>query len=178
MALIKNNILQLVAKLMTPYKKSLDSANEILKQTTGKVYYELDPDGWVDTEVYNNFMKAYETASVKGDRALIDIGLQVYPTIKAAGGIPPTINNVLELLAFEGDGFLAHHKGNDVVPRKYLKIEPNNVVVEALSPGYDCIFIEGVFLGILQMYDIKTGNVTQTKCVKHGDHVCEYHITW
>ena len=106
MALIKNNILMLVAKLMTPYKRALDEANTILKSRTGKVYYELDPDGWVDADIYDAFMDAYAKASVKGDQALIDIGLQIYPTIKKAGGIPSSITNELELLAFEGDGFL------------------------------------------------------------------------
>jgi hypothetical protein len=104
--------------------------------------------------------------------------LQIYPTIKKAGGIPLSISNELELLAFEGTGFLAHHKGDDVKPRKYLKVEPHNVVVEAQSPGYNCTFIEGVFLGILEMYDITTGSVVQKKCVKNGDSVCEYHIHW
>jgi hypothetical protein len=178
MALIKNNILMLVAKLMTPYKRALDSANEILKLRTGKVYYELDPNDWVEADIYNEFMKAYSDASLKGDNALIEIGLKVYPTIQAAGGIPPSITNELELLAFEGEGFLAHHKGSDVVPRKYLKVEPNNVIVEAISPGYDCTFIEGVFHGILQMYDIKDRTVIQKKCVKNGDRTCEYHINW
>lgn len=178
MALIKNNILMLVAKLMTPYKRALDSANEMLKSKTGKVYYELDPNEWVDTEIYNAFMNAYKQASLKGDDALIEIGLKVYPTIREAGGIPPTITNVLELLAFEGDGFLAHHKGNDVVPRKYIKTETGHVIVEAISPGYDCTFIEGVFMGILEMYGINYGKVTQEKCVKRGDNTCEYHIKW
>jgi predicted hydrocarbon binding protein len=47
------------------------------------------------------------------------------------------------------------------------------------SQSYDCILIEGVYEGILEkMCGIKQYKVIQTRCVKKGDPVCEYDITW
>jgi hypothetical protein len=61
-----------------------------------------------------------------------------------------------------------------VKPRKILVAEDKNVVIEANSPGYSPVLIEGVFLGILEMSMIKTGKV---ECkTENGNSV--YYIKW
>jgi hypothetical protein len=64
------------------------------------------------------------------------------------------------------------------LPRKFLITDPGHVVVEAVSPGYTCVLIEGVYEGILEVCNITSYRVKQTRCVKRGDPVCEYDITW
>ncbi len=46
----------------------------------------------------------------------------------------------------------------------FLKVEPGHIIVEAISPGYNCILVEGVFEGILDMCNIKTYTVKQALC--------------
>ncbi len=52
------------------------------------------------------------------------------------------------------------------------------MLVDAPSPFYNCKVIEGVFMGIVEMFGITDVKVVQTKCVKQGDSTCRYHITW
>ncbi len=63
-------------------------------------------------------------------------------------------------------------------PRNFIRLENKNTLVEALSPGYNCKVIEGVFQGIIEMFGIRGVRVTQITCVKKGGSVCQYHITW
>ena len=67
-----------------------------------------------------------------------------------------------------------NHQGADVKPRKIMTAEDKNVVIEANSPGYSPVLIEGVFLGILEMCGIKTGRVDYKE--ENGNSI--YYITW
>ena len=78
------------------------------------------------------------------------------------------------IIVFEAKGFELNHQGADVIPRKFIKIEEGYVIVQAPAPGYSQKLYEGVFLGILQMFWIKTGKVVMTK----GAPLFEYEITW
>ncbi|MDC7124708.1 MAG: hypothetical protein PQJ46_04025, partial [Spirochaetales bacterium] len=84
----------------------------------------------------------------------------------------------LDFIKFEAEGFKNEHRGSDVVPRKIIEAKEGKVLIEAMSPGYDCLLIEGVYLGILDMCNVSNKEVMQTKCVKRGDPVCEYLIRW
>jgi hypothetical protein len=88
------------------------------------------------------------------------------------------VDTALKTLSLEGEFFNAFHRGKDVRPRKYLQIREGEVIVEAMAPGYNCKIYEGVYLGILELYGIKTGQVVQTHCVVRGNPTCVFRITW
>jgi hypothetical protein len=92
--------------------------------------------------------------------------------------LPEHLKTPLDFIRWETGNFLSDHRGSDLVPRKLIQTDPGHVVVEATSPGYDCIVMEGVYEGILEICGIKDYKVTQTRCVKKGDPVCVYDIKW
>jgi hypothetical protein len=170
MAEVKGKFIQLAADLMGAYPKAVDKADAFMKGLTGKTSRDLDPEGWYDTKIFAAFMDAYIEASVTGERALVTLGKKVYPKIKKTSGLPPHLKTPLDFIKFEADGFLANHRGNDVKPRTFVKAIEGHVVVNAPAPGYHPRLFEGVYLGILEMAGVKTGN-----CVMKGT---EFEITW
>lgn len=174
MAEVKGKFITLAGNLMKLYKNALDFCDNILYEKIGLHYNELDPEGWYDTKIFNGFMVNYAKASLAKDKAIITLGRKVYPTIEKTVGIPPNIQTPLDLIIYEAQGFLLNHRGADVVPRKFLKKEDGHVIVQAPAPGYSQKLYEGVYLGILEMYDIKNGNVEMTKGAPHF----EYEIKW
>ena len=98
-----------------------------------------------------------------GERAIVTLGRNVYPTIKKTSGLPPEIKTVLDLLVFEARGFELNHRGADVKPRKFIMKEDKHVIIQAPAPGYSQKLYDGVYLGILQMYGINNGKVIMTK---------------
>ncbi len=178
MAEIRGNIIALTGSLMSLYPEVQQKADDILFKESGKHWKELTIDDWLDTRMWDVFMKAYAEGSFSGEKALVTLGRRIYPTIKKANQIPPEINTPLKMLKFEGDGFLIYHRGSDIKPRTFLRLEEGDVLVDAPSPGYNCKVIEGVFMGIVEMFGIANVKVNQTKCVKNGGNTCEYHITW
>lgn len=173
MAQVRGKFITLIGSLMGIYKDAREQANGKLFAATGRNYNELDAEGWYECEYYINFMDEYVKASVSKQKALITLGKQVYPTIKRTVGIPPEIKTPLDCILFEAEGFLFSHKGIDVSPRKFIKKEEGHVIVQAPSVGYPEIFMQGVFEGILDMYEV-AGSVTITKAAP----VCEYEIKW
>lgn len=178
MAQVKGKFIQLAGYLMALYKDAQQKADDFLKSKVGKSFNELDPEGFYDAKIFDVFMKEYAKASPTNDKAIVTLGKKVYPTIQKTSGLPDALKTPLDYILFEAEGFLLNHKGADVTPRKFLKKEEKNVIIEAKAPGYDCKLYEGVFLGILEMCGVKTGKVSQVKCIKNGDHTCEFHITW
>ncbi len=174
MAEVKGKFITLAGNLMKLYKNALDFCDNILYEKIGLHYHELDPEGWYDTKIFNGFMVNYAKASLAKDKAIITLGRKVYPTIEKTVGIPSNIQKPLDLIIYEAQGFLLNHRGADVVPRKFLKKEDGHVIVQAPAPGYSQKLYEGVYLGILEMYDIKNGNVEMTKGAPHF----EYEIKW
>jgi len=178
MAEIRGNLINLTGRLMSLYPDAQEKADNILFEKLGKHWNEVTIDDWIDAKIWDVFMQSYIEGSPTGEMALITLGKNIYPAIKNAGQIPPEIDNPLKMLEFEGEGFKMYHKGADVKPRNFLRLDDHDVLVDAPSPGYNCKVIEGVFQGIVEMFDIQNVKVTQTKCVKKGDDTCEYHITW
>jgi predicted hydrocarbon binding protein len=102
----------------------------------------------------------------------------MFPKMKAAGSLPDQLHTPEEFLRFEAEQFLDNYRGDGAMPRKFIKVDPGHIVIEAASPGYHCSFTEGVYSGILRLCDITNGRVRQTKCVLDGDANCEYDIRW
>ncbi len=175
MAEVKGKFITLTGSFMSIlHKKPLKKADDELYQATGKRYNELDPEGWYDTKFFNLFMEEYSKGSLLGEEAIVMLGRKVYPTIKRSVGLPPEIKTPLDLVIFEAEGFELNHRGPDVKPRKFIKKEDKHVIVQAPAPGYNQKLYEGVFLGILEMFGIKSGKVVMTK----GEPEFEYEITW
>jgi len=174
MADIKGKFVVLAGSLMKLYPDALKFCDDLLFEKIGKHWNEIDPNAWIDTKIFNGFMVNYAKASVSGEQALITLGKNIYPTIKRTTGIPPEVKTPLDMLVFSAQGFSENHRGSDVKPRKFIKLEDKHVIVQAAAPGYSQTFVEGVFLGILEMYGIKTGKVIMIK----GEPIFEYEITW
>jgi|GEM_PF-560430 len=179
MAEVKGKFITLACDLIKSKPVARQAAVDSIIGLTGKGPYELDPEGWYDTKVFQAVFGAIEanTEGIMGWAAIKVIGQLVYPTIKATVGLPPELRTPLDFIRFEADGFMLNHRGPDVVPRKFIKTDERDVVVAASSPGYDCTLIEGVFEGILHVCNLD-GRAKQIQCVKKGDSTCVYHITW
>ncbi|MEW6139381.1 MAG: hypothetical protein AB1733_14205 [Thermodesulfobacteriota bacterium] len=180
MAEVRGKFITLACDLIKTKPEARQAAISSVVNLTGKDPYSLDPEGWYDTGVFEAVFKAIEQNSkgIMGWASIKVIGQLVYPTIKATVGLPEHLRTPLDFVKFEADGFLHNHRGPDIVPRRFIKTDQGDVVVEAPSPGYSCILIEGVYEGILQMCGVADGRVKQTKCVRRGDSTCEYHLTW
>lgn len=174
MAEVKGKFITLTgARMAVLHKRALAFCDTILVQKTGKHWNELDPEGWYDTKIFEGFMVNYAKTSLVSDRAIVMLGREVYPTIKETVGLPENIKTAYDLILFEAEGFMQNHRGEGVVPRKFIKKELGHVVVQAHAPGYNQKLFEGVYLGILQMFD-EIGTVT----FNNENSVCEYHIKW
>lgn len=176
MAKMKGKFITLSCNLLETKPNAKKEALNAVKNLTGKEFNELDPEGWYDTGVIQAVFKAIEDNSspLLARAAIKLIGQRVYPTIEKTAGLPKTLKTPLDFIKFEAEGFLLNHQGADVKPRKILVSEEKNVVIEANSPGYSPILIEGVFLGILEMSGIKTGRVDYKE--ENGNSI--YSIKW
>ncbi|MBP9885631.1 MAG: hypothetical protein KBF93_05020 [Leptospiraceae bacterium] len=176
MAQIKGKFITLSCSLLETKPNAKKEALDVVKNLTGKEFTELDQEGWYDTKVFQAVFKAIEdnTSPLLARAAIKLIGQKVYPTIEKTAGLPKTLKTPLDFIKFEAEGFLMNHQGADVKPRKIMTAEDKNVVIEANSPGYSPVLIEGVFLGILEMCGIKTGRVDYKE--ENGNSI--YYITW
>ncbi|RJP34689.1 MAG: hypothetical protein C4536_02510 [Actinobacteria bacterium] len=175
---VKGKFITLAGSLMSLYPEQRDKADAVLFRRTGKHWNELDPDSFYDTDVYKVFLDAYCEGSITGEKALITLGLNYFPTIKKLGGIPDGIKDELDLIIFSTRSFADDHKGPGIRPIRVIKAEDGDVVLDIPDCGYDCRLGEGVYLGILGMYGIDGGRVEQERCIRKGSSTCEFHITW
>lgn len=171
---IKGKFISLTGSLMTLYPDALKKSDEALYATTNKHWNELEPESWYPTSLFGDFIDNYISASITGEKAVVTLGKKVYPTIKKSVGFPPEIKTPLDLIVFEAEGFEMSHKGSDVRPRKFIQKKEGHVIVQAPAPGYNQKLYEGVFLGILEMFNVKSGKVSITKTAPEW----EYEITW
>ena len=180
MANIKGKFITMSCALLEWKPEAHDTAIKKIRQMTGKEWNQLDPEGWYDTAVLQAVFQAVidHDGPMLGAASIKVMGRRVYPTIEKTVGLPKDLKTPLDWVKWEGNSFMLDHQGKDVVPRKFLNTELGHVIVEALSPGYDCTLIEGVYAGILDICKIKNYKITQTRCVKKGDPVCEYDISW
>jgi hypothetical protein len=180
MAQIRGKFITMACSLLVLKPAAKAEAYQRVKSLTGKEWDQLEPEGWYDAEGPEAvFQVAEKYHGAVMSRAVIKVmGRRIYPTIDETVGLPTHLKTPVDWLEWEGSNFLNDHRGPDVVPRKFIKTEPGHIVVEAASPGYNCFITEGVYEGILEICGVKDYKVTQTRCVKKGDAVCEYDIRW
>ncbi|MDC7124707.1 MAG: hypothetical protein PQJ46_04020 [Spirochaetales bacterium] len=180
MAEIHGKFIILACRLLNTNPKAKEAAFKNVFNLTGKNFYELEPESWYDSKILEAiFQGVRDNCSPIIAKAIIRlIGENVYPKIEATTGLPDNLETPLDFIKFEAKQFLEEHRGSDVVPRKIAEAKEGKVVVFAISPGYDCILIEGVYLGILNMCGVSKKEVIQTRCIKKGDPFCEYLIRW
>ena len=180
MAEVKGKFITLAVDLIKTKPEARALAIEAVKRMSGCDPYDLDQEGFYDTSVLESVFSSIEKThpGVVGWATIKVIGQLVYPTIKTTVGLPGHLQSPAELIRFDAEGFLANHRGRDIVPRNFIRVQDHDILVEAPSPGYNCALIEGVYEGILQLTGVKDGKVVQVKCVKRGDSTCIYHITW
>ena len=169
MAKVKGKFIKLTGNLMLEKERVL--ANEFLQKELGLTHRQLEDEAWYDTLIYDRFMRICVENSLSKDFMYIFIGKKVYPTIKKSVGLPEYLKTPLDFIKFEAEGFLMNHLGDDVVPRKFIKVADREVIMQAIPPGYSSKLYEGVFLGILEMCGVQTGVVENI-----GDHT--FKITW
>ena len=180
MAEVRAKFITLACDLIKTKPQARAAAIEAVKRLTGSHPNDLDPEEFYDTRVFEAVFSTIEQThpGVIGWATIRVIGQLVYPTIKATVGLPDHLRSPAEFIQFDSEGFLANHRGPDIIPRKFIKVQDGEILVEAPSPGYNCILIEGVYEGILQLCGVKDGKVKQIKCVKNGDSTCLYQVTW
>ena len=180
MAESKGMFIILACSLLKTKPQAQAAAAVAVKKLTGKSLAELDPDGWYNTRVIESVLQSIQRNSpaLLADAAIRFIGHEIYPAVRELGGIPEHLNTPMELLRFEAEGFIQNHRGENVRPRQFIEEKNGKVVIEANSPGYNCLLAEGVYTGILDMCGVRNGRVMQTKCRQKGHQHCEYTITW
>ena len=180
MATSKGKFVKMAYSILDLNPEAQKEAMQNIKRLTGEEYERLEPEGWYDTSVIGSVFQVAEKhyGTIMARSMIKAMGRRVFPTIAKTVGFPKKLRTPLDWIKWEGHTFLDDHRGSDVVPRKFLITDPGHVVVEAISPGYTCVLIEGVYEGILEMCKIKSYSEKQTRCVKKSDPVCEYDITW
>jgi predicted hydrocarbon binding protein len=178
MVQIKGKFIMLVSILLELYEDAYKKADQKLFNELGVHSDELKPEDWYDIKHYNNLIKAYVNASPTKEKAMLTLGKNIYPTIKRTAGLPPELKTPIDYIKFESKGYQENIKGPGIQPRKFIKEEEGNVIVQTKMLEQDCTVLVGVYLGILKIAGVSDGRVNQTKCIKNGDDICEFHITW
>ena len=131
----------------------------------------IDPEDYYDITIWDHFLKLYANSHEDPKQAMIDLGKRIYPTIKRTTGFPENLVTPLDFVKFEADGYMATHRGENVIPREIKDEQENEITMYAPAPGYDERLYIGVWLGILEMIGINNGNVEEL-----GDST--YRISW
>ena len=120
MAEVKGKFIILAVDLIKTKPEARQAAMLAVKNLTGKDPYELDPEGWYETKVFEAVFSAIEanTEGIMGWASIKVIGQLVYPTIRTTVGLPPNLVTPLDFLKFEAEGFLQNHRGSDVIREK------------------------------------------------------------
>jgi hypothetical protein len=175
---VRGKFIKLAGRLMSLYPDQREKADAVLFKKTGKHWGELDPAEWYEADIYRVFLDTYCESSVTGDRALITLGRNIFPTKKKLGELPDDITGALDLLIYSTRSFTDDHRGAGIRPVRVIRADEGEVILDIPDHGYECRVDEGVYLGILGMFGIDDGLVEQARCKKKGDSSCEFHITW
>lgn len=100
MAEVKGKFITLACELIKSKPQARQAAMESVKKLTGKDPYELDPEGWLDTRVFQAVFDAIQTNTegILGWASIKVIGQLVYPTIRATVGLPPHLRTPLDFI--------------------------------------------------------------------------------
>ncbi len=171
MAEVKGKFITLACMLMQDVPDAQAKADELLEDETGCTHTELDPEDFYDTKLFDRVVKIYISTKPDPKEAIINLGKRIYPTQKRTVGFPDSLKTPIDFMKFEAEGFQESHTGDDIIPRKILKEADNEITMYAQAPGYDENIYIGVWLGILEMNGITTGEVENL-----GEHT--YRIHW
>lgn len=176
----KGKFITMTCSLLQLNPEARVEVEKFIKNHTGKAWNQLEPEGWYDTTIVKSIFqiteKHYGTLMAKS--IIKVVGRRAISIITKTTGFPKNLSTPLDWLKWEGESFQNDHRGSGVLTHRFITTEPGHVVIEATPPGYDCLLIEGVYEGILNMCDVKTYTVKQIRCVKDGDPFCHYDITW
>ena len=175
---VRGKFITLAGSLMTLYPEQREKADAVFFDAVGKHWKEVDPDSWYDAQLYKIFLETYCAGSVAGEGGLVNLGRYIFPTKQELGELPQDLDSALDLLVYSTKSFTDDHRGPGIRPVEIIKAEEGDVIFDIPDHGYDCRVDEGVYLGILGMFDIENGVVEQTKCKMRGDPSCVFHITW
>ncbi len=175
---VRGKFIRLAGGLMSLYPEQREKADDFLAGSTGKHWDELDPSEWFEADIYGVFLDTYCESSVTGEKALITLGRNIFPTKKKLGELPDDIDSALDLLVYSTKSFTDDHRGPGIRPVRIIKASDGEAMFDIPDHGYDCRVDEGVYLGILGMFGIEDGAVEQEKCKKRGDPSCRFRITW
>ena len=175
---VRGKFIKLAGSLMSLYPEQREKADAFLVERTGKHWDQVDPMEWYEADIYEKFLDTYCESSVTGQKALLTLGRNIFPTKRKLGELPEDISSALDLLIYSTRSFPEDHRGAGIRPVKIIKATEGDVILDVPDHGYDCMVDEGVYLGIMSMFDIENGEVEQTRCKKKGDSSCEFHITW
>jgi hypothetical protein len=175
---VRGKFIRLAGSLMSLYPEQREKADEVLFESTEEHWDKLDPSQWFDADIYKVFLDTYCESSLTGEKALITLGKKIFPTKKKRGELPDDIESALDLLLYSTKSFTDDHRGAGIRPVEIIKAIEGEVILDVPDHGYDCRVDEGVYIGILGMFDIENGVVEQVRCKKRGDPSCEFHITW
>lgn len=76
---MRGKFITLAGSLMSLYPAQREKADAVLFTRAGKHWYELDPQGWYDTDVYQVFIDTYCESSVTGEKAIYTLGQNYFP---------------------------------------------------------------------------------------------------
>ena len=170
MAKVKGKFFTLTGMLASNSPESVKKIDQFLEAQLGLNHLELDPDELYDTRLWNECIMIYANSFPNPEKAIVDLGRRVYPTIKRTVGLPDYLKSPKDFIKFELEGFQQNHSP-DVKPRKILRETENSITIYAPAPDYDDIIYSGVWLGILEMLDIPTRKVEKIDS-------CTYTISW
>lgn len=160
MAQVKGKFITLTGMLASTSPEVSRKIDQYLEEQTGLRHLELDPEEFYDTSLWNEVIKIYAHSFADPKQAIIGLGKRIYPTIKRTSGLPEHLKSPKDFMLFEAEGFRANHSP-DVEQRKVVSETENSVTIYAPAPGYEESLFVGVWLGILEMIDLFSGNVEE-----------------
>jgi len=170
---IQGKFITLAGMLLADKPEVLATINEFIEEETGCTHLELDPNDYYDIEIWIKLLQHYRNSFDDHDQSLVDLGKRFYPTMKRTGDID-IINskNPLDYLRDEINKSDEMIKGaNGALQKKIIEENDNEVIMLAPSINTGSFLHIGVWLGLFEMLDIKTGGVEDL-----GNH--KFRIYW
>lgn len=175
---VRGLLISTVGSFLVVYKEKLKEIDDLLYKDIGKHWNELDPNQWYDVKHYNNFLKAYSEASITHEKSWITFGRNLFPAFWKAFGNPEGLKTTLDYIDWEAKYYNSNMRGKEFSERKFIKKEDGHVIMQMDGKERNCLVSVGVYESLMAKSGAKGWAVKQTKCVKKGDPVCEFEVTW
>src|SRR4030042_4184741 len=102
---VRGKFIKLVGALMSLYPAQREKADAVLLERTGKHWDELQPTDWYEADIYRVFLDTYCESSVTGQKALLTLGKNIFPTKKKLGELPDDVGSAIDLLIYSTKSF-------------------------------------------------------------------------